>query len=149
MFARCIATTVVLIGFSTTCSGDGVGEVESFSLAEKISWLYANVPTDDGGPWRDEDVSHLLRLEGYSISAGHLRHLRTGVRTGTRHELLARLSALFQIPLAYWSDPLVEQFVRERGAQDAAIARTLTERFFSLSEQDQARILAVLDKPED
>lgn len=122
------------------------------NLAERLDLLFRTVPRASGSPdlHTSASVAEELESKNITVTANHIRALRTGRRRNPSFRLLAGLAEIFHVPLDYFVDESVSAEFEESLHALAAMRDTgvqqLMMRAHGVSTESLGPVLALLDQ---
>jgi transcriptional regulator with XRE-family HTH domain len=87
-------------------SGDGPGTVEwggRVDFAQRLNRLFEETRRLDGKRWTLQYVADECTARGQAVTKQYILHLKSGVRTEPRLNLVEALADVFRVPVAYFT----------------------------------------------
>lgn len=115
---------------------------DNTTFAERLTRLFADRRRPDGRRWTLETVAAGCGERGVTTSAQYIAQLRAGERPAPRLALVAAIADTFGVPVVYFFDDRIGEFVYEY--LPALLALTDPDSAPIASRRDLPRLLAAL-----
>lgn len=115
-------------------------------LADKLGWLLKNRDTADGQHLTIDGLAWRVTSLGVPLSSTYVRQILRGGSDAPSAPIIDGIARLYGIPTTYFTDPAIEDAVKN----PAPLPDAITEMLEALSPEQRARLQTVLArKPHD